>query len=139
MGHQSHGHWEPGCFALSLCLCQFQSVLPCQPCCWDSRQGHELAQATSRNVHHAQSPHIMLTFLMTMLSNSLVPKTVVPLHKPRQHLCVCGTLSQTCINTDTRMCFKLLNTSEWEQEKFLEWNFPFTSEVIGQALQTFMR
>lgn len=81
------------------------------------RQGHELAQATSSNTHHASLLIIKLTFLMTMLSNSLVPRTVVPLCKPCRHLCVCGTLSQTCINTDMGMCFKLLDTSRVESRK----------------------
>lgn len=58
MGHQSHGHWEPGCFALSLLLYQLVCT-PLSPNCAVGipRQGHELAQATSKNTHHAQSPH----------------------------------------------------------------------------------
>lgn len=119
MGHQSHGHWEPGCFALSLLLCRFQSIPPCQLTVLLGFQG-KVTSWLRQPIAILTMPSLLiikLTFLMTMLSNSVVPRTVVPLCKPCRHLCVCGALSQTCINTDMGMCFKLLGTSRVESRK----------------------
>lgn len=113
MGHQSHGHWEPGCFALSLLLYQFQFVPPCQLTVLLGFQG-KVTSWLRQPLGILTMPSLLiikLTLLMTKFSNSLVPRTVVPLCKPCRHLCVYGTLSQTCINIDTGKCFKLLNTS----------------------------